>query len=459
MITPNLRRLDINTHQTIGKASTEIVGDAIGMRVDAKVLGIMLRAEPVLNFNIGKANYDERVYIFVKIDQPEAIRRISVRMVLDTSLALNKAAVTDYYAEWDIDMTGYTGGWKRIVLDPYKTKYNRKGTGTGGGVDYQPRWRWAGVMFDIADVGGRGSNVWLKQVDIGRGITIHDATGLSWSDLSGDEFGMIQRSPNGQIELLGDVVLQNVQLESVSEFLKLKDTDLIVSLGCDYAMHFGVLEAVGTSHVDFSLAESVQVTNSGFLNIVGDPFTGYSVKFADNVSHQVENSTFQACGLVQQQSTQFVNNTFIDKVPQPTVFDFAKSYRINSNVYIDGTAALAAPDLNNFTPFDTWESTDGNQYWVGAVVPFNKLFFEGDLFGGDLDTPPVWTYWNGVDWALLTVTGDQARILHGEIAWDAPPDWQVLDGLYQVCFTVGGLFSVYPDPVHKFAFYTPVIAV
>jgi len=455
-ITPNLVRLDPNNHSVIGDGGpgSQVVDGAIGVRVDNKDRGIMIKADPYLDFNEGKPNYGERVYIFLKVDQPEAINAVRIRLVRESDPWSGDPADGGGYGEWDVDMSGYTGGWLRVRVDPLNEHWDRQGPSYVGN---EPRWGWVGVMFDMANVGGKGPNVWVYGADVGTGIKVHDIASpeIDWESLHAvDDYGMVQQVGPDQWELLGDIEFENIKFDSVGERIDMKDVSLRVGTGCDFRAFGHYVTSQGDGLIDFNDALFVSIDHSNFNDVVGDPFNGYSIRFADNSLHTVMNTSFTNCGRLIQQATQF-NDVQIVPAPQPRVFDLIKAYRKYQDVTLDGASLLAQPE-GEFEPFETLEDNVGDLYFVGAPVPFNKMFFEGDLFGGNSE--PNWSYWTISGWMPLVVDGEKANQLHGEITFVAPPDWQKLDGLYQLRWeVVQGLFAIMPNPKHKFAFYTPVV--
>jgi hypothetical protein len=455
LITSDLQRLNIGDFQLVegGGPKATIEGQALGVRVDNKDRAIMVRSDDPLDFNEAQANYGDRVYLSLKVDDA-AINSVSVRLTLDTPWSGDDASVGNY-AEWDVDMTDYVPGtWKRVVIDPRNQPFDRQGP---MGVGSESKWRWVGVRFDIGNVGGRSANCWVSKIDIGTGIKIQDqvAPALNWSDIAAlDE--MVQVVGPNQYEIIGDIEFENISFNSVVEQVTLKGTNLVVGVDTDYQTAGNIVNGEGDVHLDHQDAAFVSIAGAEYNNVIGSGFVGYSVRFADNSLHTVMNSTFNGCGLVVQQTTQFNNVTIVNPVPQQCVFDFVEAHQVVSGLTHQGTTELAQAALE-FQPFVAFNDNAGDIYQFGATVPFNKIFWEGDLFGGTGEHQ--WFYWNIAGWTPLLVIGDASDIrnLHGEVSFVAPPGWQKLNGLYQIQIVIDGLWAVSPDPAHKFAFYTPVV--
>ncbi|MHA2264763.1 MAG: hypothetical protein ACXAEN_20420 [Candidatus Thorarchaeota archaeon] len=159
--------LDMTTFQMVEQKGPKpsFVDGMVGVRVDNKNRSIMLLAEPSIDFN--GANFDEVVHVTFKVDNPEGLERIAVRLELDTTpnYGVDEPHNANW-GEWDLDIWGYTGDWITYDKQIHKQPFQKQGWG-GLPLPENQKWRWIGITFELNNVGGRGDNVFLSDVAVG----------------------------------------------------------------------------------------------------------------------------------------------------------------------------------------------------------------------------------------------------------------------------------------------------
>lgn len=419
----------------VSTTSKQGVG-SIARRIDNGDKGFAFKLNTPLNFKLGGANFCQKIYFWVKVDDPEKLNSMRLR------LATN--GPTQNWREWEVEIPAVFNDWIRVEVDPSLPHFAQDVSGAGD------TYEWIGFMFDMGNAPAGKENCFIDAVDVGTGITVSGGTSsdpIDWDDIAAnDDYGFV-RTVNNRVDVLGDLRFENAYLQSTDAEIFLHGGTLSADTLSSLNLTGGKIEGLGVNNIDLRDAEAAFV-NMQVIGVVGEPFSPGSVMLNSLVA--LSNVTFDGCGDVDDGNGLF---TEINKQPQPNVFEAVYSNRVNTVGFLDGTSELSNK-YDEFIPFDSATDNAGDEYYFGAPVQYAKMVLGDDLFA----TLGVnWEYWNGSAWVAIGITNNP---LHGEIDVPTPADWATTSvngsaALYYIRVRLDNLGFVSPDPRHRIAYYVP----